>query len=163
MNLDPSLAEMLNVQMNRELANQTAYEALEAPLKNAAWDGMAKFMHNSGQDEFQHYEKFNDFLVDRNCQPILQNLGAVPPAGSSDPYAAFQSALQLERENTERIESLAMACKNVGDDDAYLWLSWALAEQRTSEKELTDILNWLTRAGGNDASLRQIDEKLGEK
>lgn len=160
MNLDSSLEQMFQTQMSREYANALAYDNLAGGLEAEAWDGFAKFMRKSAEEERGHYRKFNDFLVDRNCTPAIQN-AITSSVVTQDPLSAFTQAKGLEMSNTTLLIDLDRACANVGDQEARNFLIWALEEQRNSERELTDILIWLSRAQGNDAAMRDLDEKLG--
>lgn len=160
MEIDSSLAQMFQEQLSREYYNAAAYNELAGVLESAAWDGFAKWMRKAASEELEHYKKFNDFLVDRNVIPVLSSVPQAP-SGSGDPYMAFQIAMSLEKENTAKIIALDEACENVGDCDAEYWLIWALEEQRKAERELTDILLWLSRAGTDNAALLILDEKLG--
>jgi ferritin len=160
--LDNSLEQLFQQQLNRERFNAATYDNLAGVLETIPWDGFAKWMRNAAAEELLHYKRFNDFLVDRNCIPTIDETPFPSRIIQKLPRDYFVAAMNLEKDNTAKIQEISDACDSVGDQDAQNWLIWALEEQRNAERELTDILNQLQLAGDNYAALLQLDHQLGE-
>jgi ferritin len=159
MNIDSNLEVLFQSQMNRELSNANAYAELAGSLEAAGWDGFAKWMRKASAEELAHYQRFNDFLVDRNAKPRIAVIPQ-PMEGPGDPMKAFELALEVEQINTQKLIELDKACENVGDCDAEYWLIWALDEQRRSEREIQDVLIKMGRLDCSAAWLI-LDEQMG--
>lgn len=162
MRLDVNLEAMFQAQMNRELYNSLCYQDLAGQMEAVTWDGFAKWLRKSGQEELEHYKKFNDFLVDRNAIPRINGIG-MPNSAVSNPYSAILAAQEIEFANTESIKELELACSATIDSDARNFLIWALEEQRNAEREIQDILTELQRASGDTAALLLLDREMGAK
>jgi ferritin len=161
MMLDSSLEKYFQEQMNRERLNAATYDHIAGIMETIPWDGFAKWCRKAAAEEFEHYRKFNDFLVDRNCTPKVVSTPE-PSSPSFTLPAMFAAIMKLETENTTCIEELVTYTKNAGDEDAENWLIWALEEQRNAEREIKDIINQIKLAGDNYAALLALDEKYGE-
>ena len=154
-------------QMNRERANNAAYAAFAAALEDENWPGFAAWMAKAAADEWSHYLKFRDYLIDRLQKPVLAALEAPPNMDASNPVPLFRAALELERENTKSIVALN-AMSEAGEDDIEdalfeTWLIWGLDEQRNSERELTDAVLELSRVENDPAGLLALDREYQEK
>jgi len=158
--LDELLRQAFVEQFCAEHANSRAYLQMSYAMEMAPWDGFAKFLKKSSEEETEHACGFANFLIARNQIPELNALDTAVGYIVKEPLAAFQNALNLEKANTQRIVSLTKLCWDVGDIDAFNFMKPYLEEQRTSEKELLDIVNLLSRAGGNTAALLEIQEML---
>jgi ferritin len=165
MKLSPNLIQALNAQMNAEYGNFLFYEQLHIYLDVVAWDGFAEFMAKSSEDEKSHAGKFRDYLIERNATPTLTGsyplaIG-VPADRDAIPLAFFRAALTAEQANTNRILNLCALAEEEADYDLETWLSsWALPEQRQSERELYDLINRLQSAQGENAAILEIEERL---
>lgn len=160
--LSKEMKTLLFQQIGLEYSNCVAYWGLEWALREQAFKGMSKFMHEAGQDERHHAKKLAYWLLDRGEEPPLEvtNYQFKVPYGSS-PQDIFQSALDLEKKNTVLIEALVTQSEDDNDPECRDFLSWYVEEQVDSENELSKIMKWLKKAGTDYAALMKIDCKLG--
>jgi ferritin len=159
MNLDPHLAELFNAQLNTELGNADTYTQLAIFADNLAWDGFAKFLYEYGAEENVHAKKISDFMVDRNCVPIVSRPSPGLVSGAL-PSEFIMPALEGAHRYTDQIKQLYKECQITGDDEACVFVQWYLTEQRRVERVLFDLMQQITRAGDDQAALMAIDESL---
>lgn len=144
--------EGFQTQYNVELANSLFYTHLANQAEALAWDGFAAFLKKSADEEREHAEHFREFLLDRNVFPRVTTIPA-PTAEGREPIDWIRLAYQAEQQNTKRLADLYWGCVNAKDADAAIFLEPLVTEQRTSERELSDLLQRLSRAGSNAAVL----------
>jgi ferritin len=162
MDISDTLFNLLNTQVSRELQNSDAYAQLAAVSDSLAWDGFSKWLHHSSEEELTHSRKIFDFLIDRNRIPTLESRPVPQVDTSMVPIAWLNSALVLEKTNTQLINELFWSCWEEKDADAANFLHWFIEEQRRSEREIMDLISQVERAAGNDAALKLVDATLLE-
>jgi ferritin len=165
MKLDPAMLEALQQQVTIERQNAVDYAALAIRAEMLVLPGLAKFMRASSAEETEHAQKFTDYLIDRNDEPLTVAL-----RGYDAPVCTMQTAgrvllsqaLALEQMNTARIKTLVKMALDTVDDQSLYWLNWASQEQLHAERELTDMIAQWTYAEGCPAAILALDHELGE-
>jgi ferritin len=157
--LSPDMHNALNQQLNMERENAAIYDALSASLNAVNWDGSARFMKRSADEERTHAQKFSDYLVDMNQTPVYDALPGCPSLEEDDLVVYFQAALQREKMTTAAILMLHRQADEEMDGQTCQFLLWFLEEQTASERELTDCLLELKRSTNDGRIL--LDQKYG--
>jgi ferritin len=153
--------KQINAQMNKERQNSAQYAAFADALESVNWPGFAAWMRKSAAEELEHYCKFSDYLIDRNFTPIHTALDAPQKLDGEKPLPIFEAALALEVENTKTILSLEEAADNEKDGQTCAFLyTWAIPEQTSSVRDLTDRVKELSRQEA--AGLLLLDREYGE-
>ena len=157
--MTPELIQSFQEQYTQERTNEAIYTRFAEVMDNLAWDGFAKHFHKAADEERGHAQGIADFLVDLNVEPIVAALPTAPQA--RDVTGVFKAALALEEQNTLRLAALCDAAMANSDYIALEFLLPYMKEQRVSVREYTDITIQLDRAGGDNAAILQLDERLG--
>lgn len=162
MNLDPELTKLLNAQINHEMAASYSYLAMSAWFERTPYAGFANWMYQQSAEETVHAHKFYQFLVSRDEQVVLQPLAA-PRADFRSPLDAFSQSLKQEQAVSRQINELYDVAERVRDHASKNLLLWFLNEQIEEEKSVGDIVERLTLAGDDTASLLALDSEAGAR
>jgi ferritin len=166
MPLDPVLRDQLNRQVTNERFNSAFYKAAEVRLEILNLTGMAHFMRDASQDETSHAQRLIDYLIDRNETPLINSVDMPTLPATPDLITAgailFGAALQREQQVTQQINYLYLLSLEVKDPQSAVFLEWFIQEQTRSERELVELVGWLTFAEGCAAAVLQLDHELGE-
>jgi ferritin len=151
----------LNTQTNKERQNAAQYDCFADAFELAQYPGFAKFMRHAAEEEREHYQKFAGYMIDRGWEVTHTALDAPQSLRGDKPLPIFQAALTLEIENTNSINALYKKCD--GEDDTqtcdFLY-KWAISEQTSSVRDLTDRVTELARQDA--AWLLLLDREYGE-
>lgn len=162
MSLHPELAKPLNSQINHEMAASYSYLAMAAWFERTPYAGFAKWMFLQSAEETVHARKFYQFLIDRDAPVELEPL-AKPNSNFSSPLDVFTQSLKQEQAVTQQINDLYDIAERVRDHSSKNLLLWFLNEQIEEEKSVRDIIERLTLAGDDAASLLVLDREAGAR
>ena len=158
MSLNPELAQLLNAQINHEMSASYSYLAMAAWFEETPYSGFASWMFVQSAEETVHALKFYQFLVSRDAPVVLTSL-AMPKADFKSPLDVFTQSLEQERTVTKQINELYDLAERVRDHATKNLLLWFLNEQIEEEKSVRDIVDRLTLAGDDPASLLVLDNE----
>ena len=162
MSLNPELTNLLNAQINHEMSSSYAYLAMAAWFEQTPYAGFASWMFNQSREETMHALKFYQYLVDRDAAVVLAPL-AMPKADFESSVDVFELSLQQEQKVTAQINELYDVAERVRDHASKNLLLWFLNEQIEEEKSVRDLIDRLTLAGDDPASLLVIDQEAGAR
>jgi ferritin len=158
----PDFHEAMNEHLNKELYSWYLYLAMAAHFEAVNLPGFAGWMHSQAKEEMAHAMRFWTFISDRGGAVTLLSIDA-PPARFSSPRAAFEQALEHEREVTQQIHKLYARAVDEKDYAGQVFLQEFITEQVEEEKTASDIVETLKLAGDNSASLLMLDRELGAR
>lgn len=158
MSLNPQLAKLLNAQINHEMSASYSYLAMAAWFEQTPYSGFASWMFLQSAEETVHALKFYQFLVSRGAPVVLESI-AKPKAEFTSPIDVFSQSLKQEQMVTAQINELYDLAEQVRDHASKNLLLWFLNEQIEEEKSVGDIINRLTLAGDDSASLLVLDQE----
>jgi ferritin len=153
--------DALQKQMNQERFNAAQYDAFAAALSASNWPGFSAYFEKQAEQERGHFGKFRDYLIDRNQIPALDAIKAPMPIDGGQPLPFFQSALNLERENTALILAAEELAESLDDGQTEDWIIWAVNEQTDSERELVDAILEIGRM--DNTGLLILDREYASK
>lgn len=162
MSLNPELAKLLNAQINHEMSASYSYLAMAAWFEQTPYAGFASWMFVQSAEETAHALKFYRFLVDRDAPVVLEPL-AKPKSDFNSPLDVFARSLEQEQTVTQQINDLYDIAERVRDHSSKNLLLWFLNEQIEEEKSVRDIIDRLTLAGDDPASLLVLDREAGAR
>eukprot|EP00657_Telonema_sp_P-1_P012269 TRINITY_DN873_c0_g2_i2.p1 TRINITY_DN873_c0_g2~~TRINITY_DN873_c0_g2_i2.p1 ORF type:complete len:198 (+),score=81.86 TRINITY_DN873_c0_g2_i2:149-742(+) len=139
----------LNDQINMELYASYAYQAAARHFEreDVALFGFAKFFQHSSDEEREHAEKFQKYLLLRGGNLVLKDIKA-PPTSYESGLSAMEAALQLERDVNESLLNMHKVADESNDSQMTDFLEGNyLNEQVESIKELSDHVTNLKRVG----------------
>ncbi len=162
MSLNPELAKLLNAQINHEMSSSYAYLAMAAWFERTPYSGFASWMFNQSREETMHALRFYQYLVDRDAPVVLAPL-AMPKADFDSAVDVFALSLRQEQLVTSQINELYDVAERVRDHASKNLLLWFLNEQIEEEKSVRDMLDRLTLAGDDPASLLVLDREAAAR
>jgi ferritin len=162
MKLTSSLEDALNRQIGMEFAAAHAYLSMSAYFEENAWDGFASWMAAQSDEEHAHAMKFYRYLLDRDGQVKLPEIPA-PINEFASPLDVFESSLSQEHEVTSSIFSLYKMAHDSADYATVSFLKWFVDEQVEEEKNVSDMIEKLRRADGNNEAMIMLDRMAGER
>lgn len=162
MGLNKKVEAAMNDQLQKELQSAYVYLGMSAWCETQSLPGMAAWLRRQFEEEQVHAFKFFDFIIDRGGRVDLQDLTGVSVTYKS-PLDVFESALEHERAVTEAINDLYQMVADEKDFASQAWLNWFAQEQVEEEKQVTQIVEDLKRAGDRGADLLFIDARLGAR
>jgi ferritin len=150
--MNESLKQALQEQFNKERQNEANYRAKAAQAEAANYPGVAAWMKRSADEEHEHADLIENYLVARNEVPVYTNLMMIDLLPGDALIDLFQGALELEQQNTVSLETLYYLAEQSEDPRTCSFLTVPhddfpgfLEEQTKSEREITDILLELRR------------------
>lgn len=162
MNLSPTLAKLLNEQINNEMASSYAYLAMAAWFEQTPYTGFAQWMFTQSCEETTHALKFYQYVADRDGKVELEPI-ARPKQDFKSPLDVFQHSLKQEQKVTQQINEIYEAAEKEKDHAAKNLLLWFLNEQMEEEKTVRDMMERLELAGNDPASLLVLDREASAR
>lgn len=156
------LAKAINEQLNFELASGYIYKGMEAYFGKEGYDGFKHFMKLQAEEEYEHHQKFAEFLysVDK-CVEYTEIPGVKNEYKS--PKDAIEQALGHEQEVTKRIHNLYEIALEEKDYEAIKTLDWFLNEQVEEEDNFRHILDQYELLDDAKTTTYWIDKELGKR
>jgi ferritin len=162
MSMNPELAKLLNAQINHEMSASYSYLAMAAWFELTPYSGFAKWMFMQSAEETVHALKFYQFLVSRDAPVVLEAI-ATPKADFKSPLDVFAQSLKQEQAVTAQINELYDVAEKVRDHASKNLLLWFLNEQIEEEQSVRNIVDRLTLAGDDPASLLVLDREASAR
>lgn len=162
MNLPTELANALNAQIGIEFQASYSYLSMSAYFEATSWDGFAKWMALQSDEEREHAMKFYTYLLDRGAAIALPAIEA-PQADFESPLSVFETSLRQEQNVTATINNLYKIAHDASDYATVSFLKWFVDEQVEEEKNVSDMIEKLKRAGENPEALLLLDRMADER
>merc|ERR1711990_1191329 len=162
-NFDEASEAALNEQINMELYASYAYQAASRHFQrdDVGLMGFAHFFQESSDEEREHAEKFQKYLLMRGGRLALTDIKA-PPVEYESGLAAMEAALQLERDVNDSILRMHKIAEEKGDAQMTDFLEGNfLNEQVEGIKQLADHCTNLRRVGTGLGEYMFDKETLG--
>merc|ERR1711988_1271282 len=105
-----------------------------------------KYMSKQSDEEREHAHKFVDYVNRRGGRVVLEQI-AKPISEIETPLKALEAVLALEKDVTTKIEQLYELSEEEKDVDLQFFLEEFINEQKTSLREISDMITRLKRAG----------------
>lgn len=160
---------MISERMTSALNKQAAEEAYASSvyLSMALWcdaqgyEGAARYLAASSQEEREHMEKFLQYVVDQDS-PARVPAVAEPPHEFNSLPEIMKSVLELEMDVARKIHRIVDLAIEEKDHATWNWLQWFVAEQREAEIKARNILDRIEVIGTEATGLYEIDKMLGK-
>lgn len=157
-----NLMEKVNEQFNFELESGYIYLAMAAYCDDKGMEGFAHFLTEQAKEEYEHAEKFYDFISEKGERPEYAAIPK-PKAEYGSFTELFKTALGHEKEVTRRIKSIYNDAIEEGCLDTQQFLNWFIAEQREEEDNFETIVERLERINESWNGLYIFDRELGKR
>ncbi|MCH6258581.1 ferritin [Puniceicoccaceae bacterium K14] len=162
MNLTPELEKALNDQLGKEFFASYSYLSMAAYFDGTAWDGFGSWMTLQSDEERAHAMKFYTYILDRGGKVKLPEIQA-PRIDFKDPLDVFKTSLSQEKDVTKSISNLYKLALESADFATVSFLQWFVDEQVEEEKNVSDMIDKLERAGSNPENLLLLDNYAGKR
>lgn len=161
--LSSNILDLLQAQYRHEMSNHFRYVARSSWARFRGLEGIGDFFDNEAKGEAEHADKVRSYIEDRN--------EAVRPS----PYAfddgqdwktfqeLFTSALEVERDTTERLQTIYAEAIKAGDYMTSIWVQDLINEQREEENLYVTILDRIAIRGDELATAHDIDVWIAER
>ena len=157
-----NIEEEINNQIQEEFQSAYAYLAISAWFEEKNLSGFASWLKAQWQEEIEHGMKFYNHLIQRDGQPILQNIDK-PKVQFDSPLKAFEFALEQEQHITKRINKMYNLAKEEDDYPLKNLLLWFIDEQVEEEEMVQDVIDKLKLVGEDGSGLYLLDREMGER
>jgi ferritin len=154
-----SIEKKLNDQAQHEWDNHRLYFRFSQCLDFNGWFGAAKLWKLYSDEELEHMEKIVEYLKNRDCNPDIQKLDALPCEFKGIKDIA---SLTYDREidTSDRITDLSLSCLGEKDLSTYEFLTWFISEQISEEAKALYWMDRIKMMELNDVSLYHIDNEM---
>jgi ferritin len=158
--MNSDVMNLLNLQMNVELANERVYKQFAALLDVSNWSGTVAWMKAAGDEERGHAKGFEDWIITNFGTPRIDAQESVAGGVDGENLIMFwEGALKLEHENTLRINALYKSAWDAQEWATCNFLEFYLKDQIEGEREISDIILSLGRM--DKATMVLWDKDLG--
>lgn len=157
--LKPSMAALLNTQINLEFYSSNLYLQMSAWCEEKGFEGAAEFMRKHAVEEMGHMTRIFTYVSETGALPILGSIDA-PPHEFDSLADVFQKTYEHECEITERINTLAHQAFTSQDYSTFNFLQWYVAEQHEEETLFKSVLDKINLVGEDGHALFFVDKDL---
>ena len=162
MKLSNDLEEALNKQIGFEFASAHSYLSMSAHFESEAWEGFAAWKATQSDEERGHAMRFYHYLLDRDGSVRIPEIPA-PRSQFTSPLEVFEVTLQQEQDISKSIFALYKMAHDSDDYATVSFLKWFVDEQVEEEKLVSDMVDRLMRAAGNNEAILLLDRQAGER
>ncbi|GAB4324025.1 MAG: ferritin [Candidatus Sumerlaeia bacterium] len=160
--LSAEVEKELNAQIRRELMSAYIYYGLAAYFEGLNYPGIAAWFMASARDEISHGLKFSRYIFDRGGRLALDALDK-PPVNYESPVAAFEAALEREKDITDSINTLYALALKKNDYATQVFLQDMIEEQVEEIKEATEQLSRIKACQESAAAMIMLDRELARR
>lgn len=157
--LKKSLEEALNNQINEEMYSSYLYLSMSAYLQNINLTGFANWMKVQAQEEYFHFTKFYDFILQAGGKVTLKEIKA-PKLSWKNLEEVMQDTFNHEIHITDCINKLATLATKEQDHATLSFLKWFIDEQVEEVANAEQILKEVKMIGNNQGGLFMLDREM---
>jgi ferritin len=140
--LTPKMETVLNEWLRLEFNSSQLYQSMAVWSDNRGYVGLKKMYLKDAGEEMIHYNKVLNYIMDRNCNPIIPESPKM-----SNEYSSFKEVIEKSLEHEMKISEAILAvnsnAENEKDKTTYFFTQWFINEQIEEEEKFRDILDEL--------------------
>ena len=158
--LDAKVAELLNVQVNKEFYSAYLYLDFSNYYADQGLNGFANWYKIQAQEERDHAMLFIQYLQNNGCKVSLEAIDKpeVKLASFSDPLKA---GYEHEQYVTGLIHTIYEAAHDAKDFRTTQFLDWFVKEQGEEEANAEGLIKKYELFGSDARALYWLDSELG--
>lgn len=137
--LDKKIIDLVNHQVNKEMYSAYLYLSMANYYAEKNLEGFAHWFTLQAKEEYEHAEKFMNYIHDNGEQVILEAIEA-PKSDYSDPIEPLKVTVEHEKYVTDLINQIVRVAHDLCDYRTLNFLSWFINEQAEEEKTANDLL-----------------------
>ena len=135
---------------------------MSAYFDKESLSGFAHWCKLQYEEEIAHSMRLFQYLLDRGGQVILDTIKA-PRMHFESPLEVFETALEQEKLNTRSIDQLYELASRESDHATISHLQWFVDEQVEEEKNVSECLALVQRAGDDANAILYLNDKFAER
>jgi ferritin len=160
--LSEKIESLLNDQVKHEFEAGNWYLSMSSWAEVSGFHGTASFFLEQSKEENFHAMKIFHYINDRDGHALAPSI-AQPNHDFDSIRHLFERGLELEQENTKKINNLVEAAKDAKDHATDQFLQWYVDEQVEEEELFRTILDKLNILGDKGPGLYMLDQELGQR
>lgn len=137
--LDKKIIDLVNHQVNKEMYSAYLYLSMANYYAEKNLEGFAHWFALQAKEEYEHAEKFMNYIHDNGEQVILEAIEA-PKSDYADPIEPLKVTVEHEKYVTDLINQIVRVAHDLCDYRTLNFLSWFINEQAEEEKTANDLL-----------------------
>lgn len=137
--LDKKIIDLVNHQVNKEMYSAYLYLSMANYYAEKNLEGFAHWFTLQAKEEYEHAEKFMNYIHDNGEQVILEAIEA-PKSDYDDPIEPLKVTVEHEKYVTDLINQIVRVAHDLCDYRTLNFLSWFINEQAEEEKTANDLL-----------------------
>ena len=157
--LDKKVAELLNVQVNKEFYSAYLYLDVANYFHEIGLDGFANWYDVQAQEERDHAMLMRTYLHN-NGEKVTFDAIDRPDIALENPMDPLKAALNHEQYVTSLINGIYKAANDVNDFRTMQFLDWFVKEQGEEEKNAEDLIRKYELFGSDPKGLYALNQEL---
>lgn len=160
---------MITTKIKTKLENQIndEFHAAAMYLSISNWCGLRGFpgfqhwFRKQYEEELQHGLRINDYLIDRECLPLINTRTYDTIKEYSSLLGVAETGLASEKRMTKRLSDIYDLAHDSKDFLTTNMLQWFLNEQVEEERLFQDLVDAVSRC--NDSALTLLDIEMAKR
>jgi len=160
--LDAKVAELLNLQINKEFYSAYLYLDFSNYYTEQGLDGFANWYKIQAQEERDHAMLFMQYLQNNGCKVTLEAIEK--PDKTLDSFQApLNAGYEHEQYVTSLIHTIYDAASEVKDFRTMQFLDWFVKEQGEEETNAEGLIKKYQLFGSDPRALYMLDNELAAR
>ncbi|MCI8454367.1 MAG: ferritin [Lachnospiraceae bacterium] len=160
--LDAKVAELLNVQVNKEFYSAYLYLDFSNYYTEQGLNGFANWYRVQAQEERDHAILFMQYLQNNGCKVTLEAIDK-PDQKFASFAEPLEAGYQHEQYVTGLIHTIYDAANSVKDFRTMQFLDWFVKEQGEEETNADDLVKKFSLFGSDARALYMLDSELAKR
>ncbi|WP_297288725.1 ferritin [uncultured Flavonifractor sp.] len=160
--LDQKVAELLNVQVNKEFYSAYLYLDFSIYYDEIGLDGFSNWYKVQAQEERDHAMLFLQYLQNNGCKVTLDTIQK-PDKELKDKLEVLEFGLEHERYVTGLIYNIYEAAQAAKDFRTTQFLDWFVKEQGEEEKNAEDMIKKMKLFGDDAKGLYMLNSEMAAR
>ena len=160
--LDQKVAELLNVQVNKEFYSAYLYLDFSIYYDEIGLDGFSNWYKVQAQEERDHAMLFPQYLQNNGCKVTLDTIQK-PDKELKDKLEVLEFGLEHERYVTGLIHKIYEAAQAAKDFRTTQFLDWFVKEQGEEEKNAEDMIKKMKLFGDDAKGLYMLNSEMAAR
>ena len=157
--ISEKVAALLNNQVNKEFYSSYLYLDFSNFYVDQGLNGFANWYKVQAQEERDHAQLFNQYLLNNN-EPVILEAIDKPDAPGADAMALLKAGLSHEELVTSLIHEIYAAAYEAKDFRTMQFLDWFVKEQGEEETNAQDLITKMELFGGDSKGLYMLNSEL---
>lgn len=160
--INEKIAEMLNQQINFEIASSYVYLEMANYFIEEGLDGFGNWFNVQAQEELDHARLIITYLQDNDKKITLTDIPA-PNTNYKNVKEAIDDFLVHEQEITKAINDIYAVALETHDYRSKQFLDWFIEEQGEEEANAIAMIGKYEKFGGSEQGLYALDQEYAAR